>query len=321
MRKTINRETIEGRIFDHSLEKKVTGPTSKVPGTTYIGGDIDIATDEDGLNIVTVHYSYVTEKTSKQTSDKTYPVLLDIINNGKTIVKDGKENATSVRCTGVALALNDFYTDNAKSETNPDGLVSAKRNERGFISIVSKLNSDETKRNTFECDMLITGTRLVEADEERGIANDYLVVKGAVFNYKNDILPVEFVVRNSGGMNYFQGLNASNKEPVFTKVWGNINSQTIVKTYQEETAFGEPVVKESSRTVREWVITGAAKEPYEIGDAENGATMEELVKANQDRNIYLADVKRRQDEYKASKTEGSSSTAGITAGADLSFNF
>ena len=49
-----------------------------------------------------------------------------------------------------ALDLNDFYTDRDGNET----LVSAKRNEGGFVTIVNKLDADETKRNTFEFDFL-----------------------------------------------------------------------------------------------------------------------------------------------------------------------
>ena len=128
MRKTLNRENIAGRIYDINLEKKVTGPSSKVPGTQYIAGDIDIATDEDALNIVTVHYSYVTETTSKGNADKRYPVLANLIENAKTIVADGKENATIVKVGGSTLSLNEFFTENAKTEKNPDGLVSSKRN-------------------------------------------------------------------------------------------------------------------------------------------------------------------------------------------------
>lgn len=317
MRKTVNKAIIEGRIYDHTLEKKITGETSKAPGTVYIAGDINIATDDACLNIVTVHYTYVTEWTSKGNQDKTFPVLSQIIDSAKTIVKDGKDNATLVRCSGAAISLNEFFTDNAKSESNPDGLVSAKRLERGFINIVSNLNSED-KRNEFECDMLINGTRLVEADPENNIPEDYLVIKGAVFNFRNDLLPVEFIVRNAGGINYFQSLEASPSNPIFTKVWGTIKSQTITKTYQEETAFGEPVVKESSRTTREWIILKAAKETYEIGDSENGITAEEVTELGQKRQVVIAELKKNHEDYMSKKNGGA--TAPATAGAG-GFNF
>ena len=320
MRKTLNRERICGRVYDFSnLALKVTGPTSKNPGTEYIGGSIDIATDDDCLNIVTIYYTYITEKTSKGTADSRWKALKSILDNGKSVVADGKDAATIVRCD-TSLALNDFYTNRNGEET----LVSAKRNEGGFITIVNTLD-DADSRNTFEFDMLINGTQYVEANEERHIANDYLVVKGAVFAFNGRILPVELVVKNQGGIKYFESLDASPKNLVFTKVWGKIESQTIVDRREEESAFGEPAVKEYSRTIREWVITGTSKADmvYEIGDSENGITEDEIKKAMADREVYLADVKKRADEWRASQA-GSAQTASAPASAPAAaggFNF
>lgn len=315
MRKVINRERVSGRVYDHNLAIKITGNTSKQPGTEYINGTLDVATDEAGLNVVTVNFTYVTAVTSKGTKNETYTALKNIIENGKTIVNDGIENATMVKID-TALGLNDFYTNRNGEET----LVQAKRNDGGFVHIVTKLDEEAT-RNTFEFDMLINGTRLVEADPEKNIDADYLVVKGAVFNFRNAILPVELIVKNAGGIKYFESLEASSKNLVFTKVWGKIESQTIVTTREEESAFGEAAVKEYTRTVKEWVITGTAKEPYEIGDAETGITEDEVKKAMADREVYLAEVKRKQDEYQASKaaaTPAPSSTVAASAGG---FNF
>lgn len=316
MRKVINRERVSGRVYDHNLAIKITGETSKQPGTEYINGTLDVATDEAGLNVVTVNFTYVTAVTSKGTKNETYTALKNIIENGKTIVNDGIENATMVKID-TALGLNDFYTNRKGEET----LVQAKRNDGGFVHIVTKLDEEAT-RNTFEFDMLINGTRLVEADPEHNIDADYLVVKGAVFNFRNAILPVELVVKNAGGIKYFESLEASSKNLVFTKVWGKIESQTIVTTKEEESAFGEAAVKEYTRTVKEWVITGTAKEPYEIGDAETGITEDEVKKAMADREVYLAEVKRKQDEYQASKAAATPAPSSTVAPANVGgFNF
>lgn len=314
MKKAINREHLEGRVYDHSLSLKVTGENSKHPGTEYIRGSLDVATDDDILNIVTVNFTYVTATTSKGNSNETFSVLKRIIDNGKTVIADGVENATLVKID-TALGLNDFYTNkNGKEE-----LVSAKRNDGGFVSIVSRIDPVETKRNKFECDMLINGTRLVEADEERNIPSDYLVVKGAVFNFRNAILPVEFIVRSLGGIKYFESLEASPSNMVFTKVWGEIKSQTIVDKREEESAFGEAAVREYERKVREWVITGAAREPYEMDDAQVGITTEEIKQMLSDREVYLADVKKRAEEWQLQKAS-TPSNIGVTASVG-SFNF
>lgn len=314
MKKPINREHIEGYVYEHNLAiKTVQNKESKNYGKEFINGTLDIQTDEAGLNVVTVNFTYVTEVTSKGTKNETYTTLKNIIENGKTVLVDGKDAATMVRID-TALGLNDFYTSRNGEET----LVSAKRNDGGFVHATNKLGEEDI-RNTFEFDMLINGTRLVEADEEKHIDADYLIVKGAVFNFRNAILPVELVVKNAGGIKYFESLDASSSNLVFTKVWGKIESQTIVDRREEESAFGDAAVKEYTRTVREWVITGAAKETYEIGDEKDGITADEIKTAMADREVYLADVKKRADEYQASKA-ASAPAAGATAAAG-GFNF
>ena len=317
MRKVLNKEHIEGRVYEHNLAiKTVQNTESKNYGKEFIGGTLDIATDDECLNVVTINFTYVTETTAKGGKNDTYIALKNIIENGKTVLTDSAAEATMVK-VDTALALNDFYTSKNGEET----LVSAKRNEGGFVHIVNKL-CDTAARNTFEMDMLINGTRLIEADEEKNIPADYLVVKGAVFNFRNAILPVEFIVKNPSGIKYFESLDASNSNMIFTKVWGKINSETIKSTREEESAFGESKVTEYERTIKEWVITGTANEPYELDDEQNGITFDEIKKALADREVYLADVKKRQDEYQASRASSTPAAggAGVTA-AQGGFNF
>ncbi len=318
MKKTVNKEQIIGRLYDASqlTIKKVQNSDSEHFGEDFIGGSMDIATDDDCLNIVTVRFTFVQEKYKSGKVNNTFGVLKNIIENGKTIVADGKDNATIVK-VDASLGLNDFYTTRNGEEV----LVSAKTNSGSFVSIINKL-PDEDSRNTFECDMLINGTRYVEADEEKNIKEDYLVVKGAVFDFRNAILPVEFIVHNKGGIKYFESLEASPQNPTFTKVWGKINSETIIDKREEESAFGEPAVKEYTKTIREWVITGTSKPDatYEIGDEERGVTLDEIKKAIADREVYLAGVKKKSDEYQASKgtAKATAATAPAAAGG---FNF
>ena len=298
MRKTINQITLAGRVYESNIALKKVQDTSKESfGTEFINGTLDIATDEDCLNVVQVHFTYVTATTKQGKKNATFDVLKDIIENGKTVVADGKDEATCVKID-TALDLNDFYTTRDGEET----LVSAKRCEGGFVSKVAK-NKLPEERNRFEVDMFINGTKIVEANEEKNIPADYLIVKGAVFNFRGAIKPVDFVVKSPGGIKYFESIDASPQNPTFTKVWGNIISSTIVTRKEEESEFGEPVVKEYTRTTKEWIVTGTSKASavYPIGDEKSGITAEEIKKALADREIYLADIKKRAEEWAASK--------------------
>lgn len=305
MQKVYNGEHIEGRIFTHELKiKTVQNQASANFGKEFISGTLDVAVDEEGMNVIQTHFTYVAPVTSTGKTNSTFFALKKIIDEGKgrTWVVNGKDAATKVKID-TTLALNDFYTTD-------DQLVSVMQNEGGFVTIINELCS-EIERNTFKTDMVITNVTRVEKDEEKNIDADYVVVKGVIFNFRNAIMPVEFRVENVGGMKYFEDLEASNANPVFTQVWGRINSNTIKMVRTEESAFGENSVQTYERKVKKWVITGTKKVPYDFGD-EKVLTMEELQKAAQDREVYLADIKKRRDEYQASKT---SSTPAVQTAA------
>lgn len=311
MKAMINKTHIEGILYEHDLELKTSGPNSKNPGTEFISGTISIATDDAGINIVPVHFTYVTATTSKGNANATFTTLKNIVDGViGTQMKDGKDKAGKLRIDS-ALGLNEFYSDrNGKEE-----LVSTKRNEGGFVHTCDVLNEDEKTRNTFECDMLITNCRRIEADPEKNIA-EKVIVKGAIFDFRKTLLPIEFTALNPNAMNYFEDLGASQANPVFTKVWGRQVSETVVKRTVEESAFGEAAVKETKSTRRDFVITGASKEPY-VWDDESTMTVTELQEAIANREVYLAGIKQRQDEYKASKGQAPANAA-PTQGA---FNF
>ena len=109
-------------------------------------------------------------------------------------------------------------------------------------------------------------------------------------------------------MNYYEGLEASEKNPVLTKVWGRQISQTIVRKITEESAFDGPSVREVTSTRRDFVITGGAKEPY-VWDDESTMTVAELKTGLSDREVTLASMRQRQADYRASQGGNATSTA------------
>jgi len=304
MRKAINTERIEGRIYQHNLVvKTVQNQTSANYGKEFIAGNLEIAVDEEGLNIIPVHFTYVTETTSSGNKNATYANLKKIIEDNKTWILVGKDDAQKVK-VDTALALNDFYTQDGN-------LVSAKTNEGGFVSFVTDL-CPEAERNTFTVDMVITSVNRIEADPEKNIEEDFVSVRGAIFNFRNDLLPIDFVVRHKDGMKYFEGLGATNAEPIYTKIWGKIECRTIVNEVSEESAFGESSVRTYERKTKEWVITGTAKMPYDFGD-EKVLTAADLQTASQNRNVMLADIKKRNEEYRASKASNDNSFGNVVS--------
>lgn len=313
MKKMINTTHIEGLVYDHKLEKKVSGDTSKNPGTEFINGILNVATDDKGMNVVPVHFSYVTATTSKGGTNNTYNALARIIDENPSVVKVGRDNAMKVRIDS-AVGLNEFFAD--LKDEKP---VCAKRNEGGFVHIVNEIDEDEKKRSYFETDMLITGVRDVEADLERNLPAK-VVVMGYAFDFRNALLPVEYSVLNENGMKYFQKLDCSPANPTFTKVWGRQISQTIKTEITEESAFGEASVRIRETTNRDFVITGTSKVPY-MWDDDSTITAMEMKKALQDREIYLAGVKKRQEDYQNSKNNGAAAKTAMANTAASGYNF
>jgi hypothetical protein len=312
-KKFINESHIEGYLYDHKLEKKLTGANSKTPGTEYIAGEIMIATDEKMENVVKIHYTYETAVFAKSGgANSRFPILSKIIDENPTVLNVGQDKAMKLRCDS-ALELNEWFP-----QITDEKPTSVTRNEGGFIHIVTTLNEDEKQRNTFKTDMVITNVKDVEADPDKNI-EAHVKVKGAIFqDFRKQVMPVEFVVRGAGGMKYFQSLEASPKDPIFTTVWGRQLSRTVVVKTVTESAFGEDEVRERQNTTREFVITGCSKEPYEFDD-ESTLTKAELSKMMADREIYLADLKQRRVDYENSK--GGSSAAAVTASKGDTYDF
>lgn len=302
-----NKVYLEGYLYDHGLQKKVTGPNSKNPGTEYINGKISVATDEACTNIIDVYYTYVVSTTSKGTPNATYKTLSDIIDGvHKTYMSDGKDKALKVR-VDTSIALNEWYDKD-------DQLISVKRNEGGFIHIVTALNEDEKARNYFEEDIIITGARNIEADEDRNLP-EKLILRGAIFNFRNEILPVEFSVINPNAISYFESLELSKSNVVFTKIKGRQISETVTRTIVEEGAFGDSV-REVTNTRKDSVVTWAMGEPYEF-DSEDTILASEFAKLIQDRETALATLKQRNDEYRESKAATPSAPVANTGGFDF----
>ena len=107
-------------------------------------------------------------------------------------------------------------------------------------------------------------------------------------------------------------------------MWGRINCRTIVVEQKEESAFGgEVAVKSYEKKSKEWEIIGVSLVPYDFGD-ENVLTAEEVTQAMQNREVHLAEVKKRREEYlaqKAANGNSSSPKASTVSVSNGGFNF
>ena len=314
MRKTINTTHIEGWLYQHALSLKVTGEKSKNPGTQFINGTIDVATNDAMTNIVTIHFSYVTPTYAKSGSpNATFNALQNII-NGVTcnVIEHGADRAAKIRIDS-QVGLNEFWS----TRNNSNGeVVSQIRNEGGFIHVVQTVAAAEGLRDIFKTDMIVTGVRRIEADPTRG-REEKVEIKGYVFDFRNALLPVTYYAYG-GGMDHFEALEASVNNPVFLCVNGHQVSKTVTTVRESENSgWGETFAQEVTSTQREFVVTGADS-PYEW-DTEESITAQEYKEALQNREMAIAEIKSRQEEYEASRAQ-TQTPAGTTNFAS-GFNF
>jgi hypothetical protein len=282
-KKFINTEKIIGRVYSHKLElKTVKNEASANYGKSFITGTVEIAVDEEGLNVIPVHFTYETGESKRET----YDALKMILDTNKVWTSVGKDEAIKVRID-TTLSVNDFIARDGKP-------VCTKVNEGGFVQLVSMLPEEE-QRNTFSVDMLINRVTRVEADPEKNISEEYAVIYGGVFSFKNEYLPVDFIVKDPIGINHFEGFEPSNSNPVITKLWGSIECLTKKVVTEEESAFGKAAVSSYEKKSKEWVVTGTAPQPYDFGD-ESILTEDELRTMLQNRELVLAEVKKRKEE-------------------------
>lgn len=296
MRKNKNEVHIIGYVYQ-SDEKKglrkntVKNVASANYGKEFISGEINVAVDEDGLNVIPVHFSYVTRDGNKKA---TFDVLEKIIEDKNlSWIVGGKDNAMKINISG-NIGINDFMPQNSNE------IVSTVRVEGGFAKEVQSLPENEKERHKFKTDMVINKITHIEADEEKKIDKDYVKVGGVIFNFKNEIIPVSYAIRDEKGMDYFESLDISVSNPVYTQVWGKINCMTIKLEKVTDSAFGEPEVQVYENKSKEYLITGCNIDPYDFG-SEDVMTAEELKAAAQAREVKLAEIK--SDSSKRSQTK------------------
>lgn len=301
-----NNTEVQGYIFNfgnderRQLKECISGPNSTHPGTEYIRGELNVATDDEASNVVTIWFQYVPKvwpaKNGKpERENPTYTELARLIDTAKTFESDGVA-ATKVRVSG-NLDVNDFYTREGE-------LASPKRIRGGFVHVLNGPISSNPATFDIECIL----SQAINKEVEDG--DDYLTLKGYTFDFRNAVLPFEVNVRIPAAIAYFEGQDISNTNPLVTNIKGNIVSAIVNKEVEVESAFGEPVIEVSTRTVRTWDVTWAAKEPMEWDD-ESSITKAEFKKCLQEREDMLAAEKKRQDEWKAS--QGSSFSAATPA--------
>lgn len=294
-----NSVAVRGYLFSTDRLEKRTSQK----GVEYIGGTVNVATDEDALNVVPVNFTYVTATYKNGNANATYQLLESIINGETKTYEVAGKDAARLRIDG-DIEVNDWI--------NRDGEAVATRRVRG--SFAHLLNANESFGQTpahFEADMLIQSVTTRESVD----GSEYMTLNGFVFNFRGEVLPVSFSVASESGMKFFENQDISSSDPYFGKVWGDIKSTVVTTTSEQddsEVGFGAPTVQTSSRTFRTWEVSGAN---VNLGLDDATITMDELKAAMDARTQTLADVRARYEARNGGNSFGAttSTTTATTA--------
>lgn len=283
-----NDVNLTGFVFSANFRTGTSKATSKWhPNEGYISGNLNIATDEDAMNVVPVNF-FVYENRNNKDGDtvpnETYQTLLQIM-NGPTYETAG-DKAPKVRISAT-VDTNDFYS------SRTDDIVSAQRVNGRFIHVMSP-GTSVTPAN-FDVNAVVTSA--VEREVEG--RDPYLDVRGYVFNYNGTrLFPVRFECQDKSGQSFLLGMEPSSTNPVVMNIWGSIQNTVIEKApaEQEEVANGfgvRPVISGNNvSTVRSWVITGADTGCVpEFGDVAP-FTKNDMKRLIDERNVRLEEVKQ-----------------------------
>ena len=299
-KKMINKSHIEGYLYESTLEEKVAGAEAKNPGSKYINGKLSIEVAEDNVIVIDIYESEITKKGTKNQKYDTYKNIIAANN----VVANGRDLAAKIRMDSALSTKNWYHSDGE--------LITSLRNFNGFAHIIT--DNKFTPAATFEVDILITTTSDDMTKNENGDLepNGALVINGFIFDFAEKIMPVRFLIESENGIKYFRDLEPN----TFTKVWGNMVTQSTTNTRVEESAFGEDKVAEYTQTRKKFVVTGTNKEPYAFGDEDvlSVKTVQEAIAA---RNTYLAELKTKTESRK--KNEGTASIAVDKTTANFKF--
>lgn len=297
--KFLNKTTVSGYIFNlegssdwDKLQKRTTGENSKNPGQDYISGVISIATDDEALNVVQVHFSFVTPEWGKSgKKNQNYDFLLDLIerqDNGtlKTF-ETSKTDAEKITVTG-DLSLNEFID-------KEDNFVAVKQIRGTFVG---NMSARDTMGAFFDLEALISNASMREVED----GDDYMNISGYAFNFRNELLPIQLTVRIPGGVKFFENADISSKNPFLGKISGQVVSNiiTIAKDESDLDGFGE--AKPTTRSIRAWDVS-SARRTLEFDD-DGDLNLAEMKKLVADRADHEAEVRKQIEDRKAARGDG-----------------
>jgi hypothetical protein len=265
LREAENQVVIEGTLLEvrHNEWKSKAG----------LNIELDIEVAENEVHTVQGMTKYKKNDGSDNAIAKGYQTIID---EYLTVAKHGREQADKVRITQGRIGINEYYGQDGKLKSFP----------QLNTNFVNRVGAGETfnPRAEFEVEIFVKSVvPEMKGDDETGRVKVNAIIP--VFGGK--VIPFELTVNEEGAEfvsdNYEVGST--------TKVYGDIVNFKEVKETEVAVAFGKPQKKITTKTVREYLITGGS-DPYEE-DNKKAYTIEAIQQAMVERESYLTELKNQ----------------------------
>lgn len=298
LRQGSNEAKLVGLVYDTS-KLEVKEFNDKKTGKSYnaISGDIAIKV-EDNIYYASVFQKEFNEKDGKKTENKGYKAWTTVIEEYKTVVRDGEENADKVALNNARLTKNEYGT--------ADGtLVSNTRVNANFIT---RVNADNfTPEATFVLELYVTGQRKETVKDEDGdeVETGNLFVTGYSPDYNGNVLPFEIYVEGDDKVDYVESNYVKGST---VKVHGDIiqKKETITKEVKA-TGFGKPKVDTYTKSTTLYSVEGG-NDPDDYADSDDTEVAESNRKF--DSKQIKAAIKTREEALEKLLEDAKSRVAG-----------
>ncbi|MCY9166536.1 hypothetical protein [Bacillus atrophaeus] len=275
LREADNVVTIEGTLAEirHTEWKNGNGLNIEL--------DIEVAPNE--VHTVKGFSKYKKDDGTENAIAKGYQT---IVSEYKSIAEHGRDEADKVRITQGKIGLNEYYTQgNLKSYPQL------------MTNFVNRLDANEEFNPKAEFDVELFVKNVAE-EKVKGEETGRVNLNGYIPLYNGKVIPFTFVVSKEGSQyvedNYEKGATVN--------VFGKIINYKEQKVTTKAAAFGEDKKEITSITKREYLVTGG-NDPYDE-DSKNAFNPDSIKKALTEREIYLKEMKKNENNKDDNKKSG-----------------
>lgn len=276
----LNEVVIDGILSEVKLQEG-----TDTNGNPAIYGEYKIRTTNvvDGMEYkVEIPVRVYQSKITKNKKDNpAYATAQKIMKDYVSIAAGGEEKATALRLPEKSTSLQEnFFMSKTSNQ-----MVFSSGIRASFANEINKADMQPGAR--FKNVIVIGGMEpeVNKDDEETG----RLIIKGVLPQWGGRVDVIDFIVANRKIIDHVQH-NWKKGDTVL--IGGYINYISIVETKTDDSnTFGEVMKSQSTRSVREYIVTGGHEEP--LTEDEGAYDMDDIAEALQERQKRIEEAKAK----------------------------